>query len=68
MNRIEVKAAIWNELVKDTDDVPKYNEGVCRYWPASPESPLPEEQVFVVFSREPCSRDEAFAAARDHFL
>jgi len=60
-------AGIWSELVNDPDDVPQYNKGVCRYWGAWPDSPLPDERLFVVFNREPKSEEEAFAAAKEQF-
>jgi len=61
---LQVMASICSEDVHDADSVPQYDEGVCRYWGAWPDSPIPNHRLFVVFNREPKSEEEAFDAAK----
>lgn len=62
---LTVKACITSEDVHDSDSVPMHDEGICRYWGAFPDSPLPDARVFAVFNREPVSAEEAHAAAKE---
>jgi hypothetical protein len=64
---LTVVASITSRDVVDDDCVPTHDEGVCRYWGAFPDSPIPNVRVFVVFDRTPTSEEEAFAAAKSHF-
>ena len=61
---LKIKAVITSDDVHDPDSVPLYNEGVCRYWGAWPDSPIPDVRVFVVFDREPKNDEEAHTAAK----
>lgn len=64
---LRVVASITSEQTHDPDDVPFYDDGVCRHYGAFPDSPVPNVRVFVVFNREPKSEEEAMAACRELF-
>lgn len=67
MTELRVVAAVTSDDVHDPDTVPMYSEGVCRYWGAFEDSPIPNVRLFVVYNREPLSDEEAFAVAKRNF-
>jgi hypothetical protein len=52
----------------DADDIPMYEgPGYCCYWGAYPDSPIPDQRLFIVFNRKPKDDDEAMQVAKEHF-
>ena len=64
MDELKIVASITSDDVYDADSVPTYDKGVCRYWGAFEDSPIPDVRLFVVFNREPTSEQEAFDTAK----
>ncbi len=67
MVSLKVVAVITSDETNDPDDVPTYDNGNCRSWGAWSDSPLPDTRVFMVFSREPVSEEEAYQVAKAYF-